>query len=130
MVFYEVNPVAVIVASVCAFHLGAYWYSPVGFLDLWEKESGEVAPTRHGARTLVVSYLSVLLASYLFARVLPHGDLMTSMISALTVGVGFVATAFGLTYKFAGKSFKHFLIDGMFHIFQFLIFGLFNGLLR
>jgi hypothetical protein len=44
------------------------------------------------------------------------------------VGGGFVAASFGINYQFANKPFVLWLIDGGYHVGQFLLYGLILGL--
>ena len=44
------------------------------------------------------------------------------------VGVAFVATSFGINYAFARRSLTLWLIDGGYHVLQFVLYGLILGL--
>jgi hypothetical protein len=43
------------------------------------------------------------------------------------VGVFFVATSFGINYAFAQRSLKLWMIDGGYHIVQFILIGVILG---
>jgi hypothetical protein len=43
------------------------------------------------------------------------------------VGLGYVATSFGINYQFAGRPFRLWAIDGGYHTLQFALYGLVFG---
>ena len=125
----SLNYGAIFVASVSAFLLGGFWYSPIAFLKPWLREAKMEKMDGHGAKTFVVAYLFALVAAVAFYFVVkPAPDLMSSVETGAMVGIGWVATSFGINYQFAGRSFKLFLIDAGYHVVQFLIYGIIFGL--
>lgn len=140
-----INLWAVLVAAASAFMLGGLWYSPVLFLKPWLRHSGmggkpnEEAqtvsgPTRepggkHPARVFGVSFLFSLISAAAFAYLLgaepPLGE---ALWRGALVGFAFVAASFGINYQFADRHVVLWLVDGGYHLAQFLIFGLILGL--
>jgi hypothetical protein len=119
----------ILLAAVSSFLVGGLWYSPVLFGKAWNTENGGVPQTGHPAKVFGVSFLFSLVAAACFAFLLGHGaGLLGALHTGLLVGVGFVAASFGINYQFAQRSFKLWLIDGGYHVVQFLIFGLIFGL--
>jgi hypothetical protein len=126
------NWFAVTVAAFSAFMLGGLWYSKLLFLNAWSKASG-VTPEKmneaHPAKVFGVSFLFALLAAFVFAIILgPKPPLDFALGRALMVGGGFVAACFGINYQFAGKPTVLWLIDGGYHLGQFLLYALVLGL--
>lgn len=128
----EINVWAVLVAAASAFLLGGLWYSPVVFLKAWSRESGfgDAPPAGgHPARVFGISFLFSLLSAYAFALWLgPNPELGRAVEQGLLVGFAFVAASYGINYQFANRSFKLWLIDAGYHVFQFALYGLVLGL--
>lgn len=66
--FFEFNPLAVLVASVVSFIVGAIWFGPKTFYPVWMKALGREVPTEHvkmsGGETLLMfggTYLAALI---------------------------------------------------------------------
>jgi len=128
----DVNLWAVLAAAVSAFLLGGLWYSPIVFLKAWARENGVTYPPPpggHPAKVFGVSFLFSLLSAYVFALWLgPNPELKLALHNGLLVGLAFVAASFGINYQFANRTFKLWLIDGGYHVFQFALYGLVLGL--
>lgn len=121
---------AVLAAAASAFLLGGLWYSKLLFLDAWTRANGQAEmQSGHPAKVFGLSFLFALIAAAVFAVVLgPKPPLDFALGRALMVGGGFVAACFGINYQFANKPFVLWLIDGGYHIGQFLLYGLILGL--
>lgn len=101
------NPYAVVFAAVSSFVLGGLWYSPVLF---------------------GISLLFCLLAAAGFAWLLgPAPALPNALGSGALIGA-LVACAFGVNYQFSQRRPLLWLIDGGYHLLQFVLFGLILGL--
>ncbi|MCF4009540.1 DUF1761 domain-containing protein [Rheinheimera sp. UJ63] len=125
----EVSILAVLVAAISSFVLGGLWYSPLLFGKAWLKESGAPTTPGHPAKVFGISFICSLLAAYAFAVLMgSSADLATALHMGLLVGVCFVATSFGINYQFVQRSGRLWLIDGGYHICQFLLYGLVLGL--
>ena len=128
----DINFLAVFVAAVSAFLLGGLWYSPFVFLKPWSIENGTGYPPPkggHPAKVFGVAFLFSLLSAYVFALWLgPHPDLALAVHNGFLAGFAFVAASFGINYQFANRTFKLWLIDGGYHVFQFVLYGLVLGL--
>ncbi len=123
------NTWAIVLAAVSSFMLGGLWYSPVLFGKTWNNENGGVEQTGHPAKVFGISFLFSLLAAYCFAVWIgPAPELLMAVHAGALAGFGFVAASFGINYQFAQRSFKLWLIDGGYHLVQFMLFGLILGL--
>ena len=125
----DINYLAVIVAAASAFLLGGLWYSPILFLNPWNKAMGRQADDNgHPARVFGLSYLFALVSAFVFAMLLGPAPVASEAWKAgLLVGVGFVATSFGINYQFANRPIVATFIDGGYHTLQFVLYGLILG---
>ena len=127
--FETVNWLAVAVAALATFVIGAPWYSPLLFLKRWQREMGVADNKRgHPLRVFGLAYLFSLITTACLAAILgPEADPVSGFKVGAIVGTCFVATSFGVNYQFANRSFAVLLIDGGYHILQFAAFGLVLG---
>jgi hypothetical protein len=122
---------AIVLAAVCSFLLGGPWYSSAMFGKVWNREAKHTEPpgSGHPARVFGLSFVFALIAAAAFAWWLgPKPPLQSALGSGLLVGACFVATSFGINYQFANRSTLMWLIDGGYHVAQFVLFGLVLGL--
>ena len=119
----------VLVAALSAFALGGLWYGPL-FKRAWCREAGiapDVAPG-HPARIFAIAFACSLFAATFFAWFVgPDPSLIEALHTGLVVGVAWVAMSFGINYAFAQRSLKLWLIDGGYHVLQFVLYGLVLG---
>lgn len=122
----------VLCATVSAFLLSGVWYSPMMFLKIWEKESklGKDIPKKgHGPLVFGIAILLAFIAAIGFSISLgSDASFENSIKNSLVIGGVWVFTSFGINYSFGGKSLKLLLIDGGYHINQFVLYGLIFGL--
>jgi hypothetical protein len=120
-----VDPWAVLVAAASAFVLGGLWYGPL-FLKAWARASGvdPNASPGHPVKVFGTAFVLSLVAAFAMALLLPRdvGALHGAALGAL-VGLLFVATSFGINYTFARRPFVLWLIDGGYHVLQFVLYG-------
>ena len=128
---HGLNWLAILVAAAGSFLLGGPWYSKMMFGSAWLRESRGGGPPGQGhpAKVFGLSFVFALIAATAFAYWLgPNPPLSTALERGLIAGAGFVATSFGINYQFANRSTVLWLIDGGYHVAQFLLFGLVLGL--
>lgn len=126
----EINYLAVVLAGISAFVLGGVWYSPIGFGNTWQRESGVNVDNVKPAMVFGGAFVLSLLAALVFAMFLgPDPSLQLGLGAGFAAGAGWVATSFGINYLFAQRSMKLFLIDGGYHTLQFTLYGLILALL-
>jgi hypothetical protein len=123
----KLNYVAVVVAAAAAFLIGGMWYSPILFYKIWVKETGltdDALRKRNMAVTFGMSFLLALVISFNLAAFLgEQRDLAWGMTAGALAGIGWVATAFGITYLFEGRSFRLFLVNAGYHAVTFIVMG-------
>lgn len=131
-----INYLAVLVAALAAYVVGAIWYSPAGFGKIWKKLAGFTdEDMRHMPlnmqQSMVLGFLFTLLLSYVFA----HFVILTGVkdvASALTLGfwswLGFGATTLSYSWLYEGKSVKLFLFNAGHLLVALLAMSLVYGL--
>jgi hypothetical protein len=128
----DVNWLAVIVAAVATFVLGGVWYGPL-FGKVWRAADGRPDPdptqAKHPAFVYGLSFALMLIAAAVLAVALgPDPTIPRSFIVGLVVGVGWVATSFGVNYLFAGRRLALFAVDAGYNVVLFALMGLIIGL--
>ncbi len=127
-----VNILAVLLATVVRFILGALWYGPL-FSKAW---MNEINADMHGEKTglaklLMAMFVISLVSSYVLGMFL--GDalpLVGDVLASLSVGLVWVGGSIAMNYMFAKRSMKLFLIDAGFHTVAFTLMGVVFGLLQ
>jgi hypothetical protein len=126
----DINLWAVLLAAVSVFVLGGVWYTPVLFGNIWLRAEGKPAcDKRHGPMVFVLSFLLSLGAALVFALFLgPNPAFIYALGAGFTIGLSWVVSSFGMNYLFAGRDLRLFLIDGGYHLVQFVLYGIILGL--
>lgn len=115
----EVNYVVLLVASLAAFVVGALWYSPALFGNVWVKEMGITAAeakkmSKNPAKTYVLGFLSTVVTAYVlwyFMGAMEVTDSKGAAMLAFWIWLGFTAMKDLGGMLWEGKSFKLFLIN-------------------
>ena len=123
--------VAVVVAAVAAYGVGAIWYSPLLFTKAWIRESGvDVERAKNSSMPLMMgsSFVLVLLATLVFAFFLGPGiGWQNGTLYGFSAGLFWVTGYLGVNYLFEGRSFKLFLINGGYNVASFTVMGAILG---
>lgn len=129
--FTQINWLSVLVATVAAFAIGALWYSPVLFGNIWQKELGISSEEIEGANmpaifgtSFVLNFIAALVLEMFLGQA---ATVAAGFAAGLLVGVAWVATAIGTNYLFARKSFKLFLIDAGYFVVFYPVMGIILG---
>ncbi|MDP4223642.1 MAG: DUF1761 domain-containing protein [Bacteroidota bacterium] len=129
--FQNLNWLAIIVAAVSAFVLGALWYSPLLFVKRWKKESGvtdEMVKNTNMVQLFGLSFLLSLIASFFLAMFIgAKAGAGFGAMAGFMAGLGWVFTFMGISYLFERKSLVHFLINSLYSIVSLTIMGLIIG---
>jgi hypothetical protein len=129
MSFTGVNYIAVIIAALAGFGLGAVWYMILA--KPWMHAVGKTeAELKQDGPTQVVPFAIAIVALFvvalMLAGVMGHvGDVTIrgGVISGFFVWLGFVITTMGVNHAFSGASTKLTLIDGGYWLAVLLIQG-------
>src|SRR3989338_8719118 len=130
MTMANINWWAVIVSTISAFVLGGIWYAPRVFGNTWLRESGVDISHKKSHSVMVFSsaFVLALIAAIAFAYLIgARASLGYAISVGLIVGIGWIATSFGVNYLFAQRSLKLFLIDAGYHAVQVLLYGIIFG---
>jgi hypothetical protein len=128
----EINWMAVLAAAVVTFVLGGVWYGPL-FGRVWRTAEGQAEPQperqKHPAIVYGLSFVLMLIAAAVLAIALePDPTIPRSVVVGVVVGVGWVATSFGVNYLFAGRRLALFAVDAGYNVVLFALMGLIIGL--
>lgn len=124
MDFSNVNFLAVIVAALAAFALGAVWYTAL-FGKRWQKEVGlsdeQLKQGAHMGRiygtTLLLTLLMGLGLAYIWHNEDPASlNWQVGLYHGLLIGLFFVATSMGINYLYQRKSLALWLIDAGYQV--------------
>jgi hypothetical protein len=126
-----VNWIAVFVATITAFMLGAVWYSKALFANAWMQEVGLTEEAVNGAnmgKTFGGAFILQLLAAIALSAVLGEGsNWMEGLHTGLWIGLFWVATAYGVTYLFEQRSLRLWLINAGYYVVWYALIGAIIG---
>ena len=129
--FQNLNWLAIIVAAVSAFALGALWYSPLMFVKRWMKESGvtdESIKNTNMIQLFGISFLLSLVASFFLAMFIgANAGAGFGTIAGFMAGIGWVFTFMGISYLFERRTLAHFLINSIYSVVSLTIMGFIIG---
>ncbi len=127
----QVNWLAVVVAAIATFVLGAVWYGPL-FGRTWMRASGVTEEqARQGNMPMIfgVSFVLELVAAIVLAMFIgADATLGFAVSAAAAVGVFWVSTSFGVVYLFEQRPLAHWLVNGGYWVVAFTMMGLILGL--
>lgn len=119
----NINWLAVLVAGLAYFALGALWYSKVLFANSWVKltgvNAGDPKMKTGMAQTMLTSLLAMIIVSIGLAILIGRigiTDWMTGLKVGLLAGVCFSATAISISYLYEKKPMGLHLINGLYNI--------------
>ena len=126
--FSQLNYLAIAVAIISTYALGALWYSPIGFAKQWMAEIGKTedqlgSPLKPMLISFATGALSVVSMALLLTLVDDPTWSQGLCIGGL-VGVGFIATAMASDYAFCGYSMRFYLIQTGYRVVYSLIMGI------
>ena len=130
------NWLAILVAGIAAWALGALWYSPVLFGKAWQKESGLTEENIKNANMPLIfgtSAVMMIIMSAGLAMFFEGDDTMNAMKGlhmGLLTGLVFVATSTAINYLYQRKSFKLWLIDAAYQVLLLALAGAILGAWR
>ncbi len=127
----HLNLTAALVAAVAAFVLGGIWYGPL-FGKPWQGYMGlsddDLRTKGHPAVIMGSAFMLTFVQAMMLSAIVPDGsDIQVAVIYALFIGIGFVATAFGVNYLFSRHPKALLGIDAGFNVLQFALMGAIIG---
>ncbi|MBA7598051.1 MAG: DUF1761 family protein [Calditrichaeota bacterium] len=131
----DISLIAVLIASILGFGLGALWYSPKLFGNQWmaalNVSAEDIQTEFNPARTYGTRFVTTLVAAYVLARILVHTEtttLVAGIETAFLVWLGFVATFALHGVLFEKRSFKLYLINSGYYLVSLMLMGALLGL--
>lgn len=131
-----INWLAVLVAGIVAWALGALWYSPVLFGKSWQQETGLTEESLKNSNMAMVFGTSAVLMIImsLGLAMFFQGDAemnwKTGMQAGLITGLFFVAPSIGINYLYQRKSLKLWAIDAIYQVVFLALAGAIIGAWR
>ena len=130
MTFSGINYIAVIIATLAGFGLGAVWYMVLGgvWLNAIGKTKEELGKDEGPAKALpfIIALVALFIMALMLAGLMGHlGDVTVKggAITGLFVWVGFVITTMGVNHAFGGAKPMLTLIDGGHWLAVLLVMG-------
>jgi hypothetical protein len=120
----NINFLALLIAAVASFALGAIWYSPLLFSKIWQKAVGLTEDDLKNTNMALIfgsSFVLILLMNFGLAIILQgHASREITACSGalygLLIGLFFVGTSIGINMLYQRKSFKLWAIDAGYQI--------------
>jgi hypothetical protein len=135
---FHMHALPLVVAVVATFALGALWYSPLVFGNMWVRAHGysperlermkKGAPRAYGVSFVAFLVLAHVLA-YLALRV-GVGSALGGAKLGFLVWVGFAATIGLTSWVYSDKPFRTYLIDAGYQLLYLLVMGAIIGAWR
>lgn len=130
----SVNWLAVIVAAIAMFGLGAVWYSPALFVKQWAQDAGlEIDYAKRGNMGVIFGtsfVLTLIMAANLAFFVSGVPDLGMVVGYSVAAGLGWAALSLWIISLFERRPFSYVLINGGYLTVGFALMGLILGLWR
>jgi hypothetical protein len=126
-----VNWLAVIVAAIAMFGLGALWYSPVLFVKPWAKAAGlEIDYEKRGNFGVILgtSFVLTLIMAINLAFFTAPLDFGGTVAAALAAGLGWAAFSVAILSLFERRPLAYVLVNGGYLTVGFLLMGIVIGL--
>jgi hypothetical protein len=128
-----INWLAVIIATICGYSLGAVWYSSMLFGKKWKEElqpTAEIPATGHPQKTYIITIIMTFVYCYMLAKIMILTDFSgmgDGMKMGFMTGLCFAAMAVGVLYQFSNRSTKMYLIDAGYLIASSTLMGIVLG---
>jgi hypothetical protein len=128
--FSNINWIAVLVAGIAFFMLGAIWYSKILFARTWIRLTGVKAddPNMKGlGQLMAASFILMIVISIglaIFINRVGVVDWTTGLKVGLLAGICFAASAISISYLYEKRPFGLHLINGIYNIVGCTIAGI------
>jgi Protein of unknown function (DUF1761) len=126
----HVNLLAILVAALAGFAVGAIWYGPL-FGKAWLRESGitmeKARPANMPKVYGTVLVLDLIAAASLAMFIGPSATWHFGLFAGFMTGLTFVSTALGVIYLFESRSVRLWLINAGYQVVIFSVMGTLLG---
>lgn len=118
----------VLIAGIVSMSIGALWYSPVLFGNIWMKLTGfdkkkmEEAKKKGMVKPYLISFIGTLVMVYILGYLMGVTSISFVLLAVL-IWFGFMATVALNAVLWEGKSFKLYLINVLHHLVALLAAG-------
>ncbi|MHA1549478.1 MAG: DUF1761 domain-containing protein [Alphaproteobacteria bacterium] len=126
----SVNWLAIVIAAVVKFAIGAGWYAPPVFGKKWQAVSGVEPDSAGMPRAMIVGIIGDLIMAYILARFIGHyatDGLVAGAVVGFMAWLGFVATVMlgGMMYE--NRKMSLFYINGGYQLVGLVVMGAIIG---
>lgn len=123
---FDVNFLAVIVAAIVQFALGALWYSNTMFAQAWMADNNiKPGDIKQGTVDMALRYGSTLilffLVSWVLAALLQVATVAQAVNASVVIGLGLVACSMAIHYIYENKTLRLFIINAGYNVFGLII---------
>ncbi|MEM8566623.1 MAG: DUF1761 domain-containing protein [Bacteroidota bacterium] len=125
MDFLTLNWLAIVVATISTFVIGAIWYGPV-FGKVWMQENGfteEDLKEANMAKIYGTAFILELVMAVNLALFLKGLSVQDGLLYGFFTGFGWVAMAMGVNYLFSRNSIRLWFIDSFYFVISFTLMG-------
>lgn len=125
MDFSTLNWLAIVVATISTFVIGAIWYGPV-FGKVWMQENGfteEDLKEANMAKIYGTAFILELVMAVNLALFLKGLSVQDGLLYGFFTGFGWVAMAMGVNYLFSRNSIRLWFIDSFYFVISFTLMG-------
>lgn len=130
-VFSQLNWLAIVVAGLAYFALGALWYSKLLFVTPWIRLTGvrmdDPNARKNFAQTMIISLILMIITSIglaLFLARIGPSSWMSGAKVGLIAGICFSATAISISYLYENRPLGLHLINGGYNLVGSVIAGI------
>jgi hypothetical protein len=128
----EINFLAVLIGTITSFALGFLWYGPL-FGKSWQRHVGltnEELKEVNMALVFGPAFILTFIMGLVIAALIPvEASIADGALLGFVLGLGLIATSFGVNYLFARQSVSLYLIDASYQVFVLVIFGVIISLM-
>lgn len=122
----ELNYLAIVVASLAYFAIGAVWYQPFAFGRVWAEKSGIDMNQSPNPMIYVATFLAYFVMVWALAYLGP-GDALGGLALGLLVSIGFVGPTLFVNTMYQKKAWAVYWIDKVFNMLGLVAAGIILG---
>lgn len=131
----NVNPFAIVAATLSAFVIGGLWYSPALFGKVWMRANGFTeADLAKGsqAKIFAIAFIFTLIMAANLAMFLatPETTMAWGATTGFLAGFGWVALGIGIVALFERRPWTYVLVNGSYMVVAFVVMGAILGAWR